>query len=101
MHFQYFLVFLTFENESFSAVSLKGGWVMRAEDIKGLTPTQIQEKFALQATPKYLAEVKLKVGDTIRIGEVNPNFGLKGGGTQFDLKQQRIGDFKEIGKLKN
>ena len=30
---------------------LRGGWVMCAEDIKGLTPEQIQQKFALPSTP--------------------------------------------------
>ena len=78
---------------------LRGGWVMRAEDIKGLTPEQIQQKFALPSTPKYIGEVKLKAGSNIRMGEVNPNYGCNGGGIQFDLKGQYIGEFKEIGSL--
>ena len=76
---------------------LRGGWVMCAEDIKGLTPEQIQQKFALPSTPKYIGEVKLKAGSNIRMGEVNPNYGFNGGGIQFDLKGQYIGEFKEIG----
>ncbi|MGC6175852.1 hypothetical protein [Lacrimispora sp. 38-1] len=72
---------------------------MKAEDIKGLTPLQIQDKFALPATPKSVAEVKLKAGDTIRMGEANPIFGSGGGGTQFDLMGQYIGEFNEIGNL--
>ena len=56
---------------------LRGGWVMCAEDIKGLTPEQIQQKFALPSTPKYIGEVKLKAGSNIRMGEVNPNYGFK------------------------
>ena len=78
---------------------LRGGWVMCAEDIKGLTPEQIQQKFALPSTPKYIGEVKLKAGINIRMGEVNPNYGFNGGGIQFDLKGQYIGEFKEIGSL--
>lgn len=78
---------------------LKGGWVMRPEDIRGLTPSQIQEKFALPATPKYIGEVKIGAGNNLRMGEVNPNYGFKGGGIQFDLKGQYIGEFKEIGDL--
>ncbi|WP_164832507.1 TNT domain-containing protein [Listeria fleischmannii] len=35
------------------------------------------------------------------MGEVNPLFGQKGGGIQFDLKQQFIGEFKEIGTIKD
>ncbi|MEB3751169.1 hypothetical protein [Geobacillus icigianus] len=76
-----------------------GGWVMRAEDIKGLTPLKIQDKYALPATPKYIAEVKLKAGDTIRMGEANSIFGFSGGGIQFDLMGQYIGEFKGIGNL--
>ena len=36
---------------------------------------------------------------TLRVGEVNPLFGKQGGGTQFDLMGQYVGDFKELGKL--
>ncbi|MEG1848069.1 MAG: hypothetical protein RR238_06315 [Lachnospiraceae bacterium] len=78
---------------------LKGGWVMRAEDIKGLTPVQIQEKFALPSTPQYIGEVKLDAGTTIKMGEVNSNYGYNGGGIQFDLKGQYVGEFYEIGNL--
>ena len=76
-----------------------GGWVMNANDIRGLTPIQIQDKFALPTTPKYVAEVKLNAGSTIRMGEANPIFGAEGGGTQFDLMGQYIGEFNEIGNL--
>lgn len=72
---------------------------MKAEDIQGLTPMQIQEKFALPQTPRYVGEVSLQKGSVLRMGEVNPLFGRKGGGVQFDLMGQFIGDFKEIGKI--
>ena len=78
-----------------------GGWVMNADDIRGLTPTQIQDKFVLPATPKYVAEVKINAGNTIRMGEANPIFGSGGGGTQFDLMGQYIGEFNEIGNLED
>ncbi|MFR0955263.1 MAG: hypothetical protein ACLSFA_05490 [Roseburia inulinivorans] len=41
---------------------------MRAEDIKGLTPKEIQAKFALEYEPKFIGEVELKAGDTVRLG---------------------------------
>lgn len=78
---------------------MKGGWLMRAEDIRGLTPKQIQAKFALPAEPIYIGEVSLPKGSTLRIGEVAKNFGHKGGGIQFDLKGQYIGNYKEVGKI--
>lgn len=78
---------------------LHGGWLMKAEDIKGLTPTQIKDKFALPNMPKFVGEVTLPKGSNIRMGEVNPLFENKGGGIQFDLKGQFIGEFKELGKI--
>ncbi|WP_075679793.1 T7SS effector LXG polymorphic toxin [Roseburia sp. 831b] len=72
-----------------------GSWVMKADDIKGLTPLEIQNKFALPNTPKYVCDVELEAGTHIRVGEVNPLDGWgNGGGTQYDLIGQRIGDFK-------
>ena len=81
--------------------NLEGGWVMRAEDIKGLTPKEIQAEFALEYEPKFIGEVELKAGDTVRLGEVGPNFGFDGGGIQIDLQQQWIGDFTELGKIED
>ncbi len=72
-----------------------GSWVMKAEDIEGLTPQEIQNKFALPNTPKYVCDVELEAGTHIRVGEVNALDGWgSGGGTQYDLIGQRIGDFK-------
>lgn len=72
-----------------------GSWVMKADDIKGLTPLEIQNKFALPNTPKYVCDVELEAGTHIRVGEVNPLDGWgNGGGTQYDLIGQRIGEFK-------
>lgn len=72
-----------------------GSRVMKAEDIKGLTPLEIQNKFALPNTPKYVCDVELDAGTHIRVGEVNPLDGWgTGGGTQYDLIGQRIDDFK-------
>ena len=72
-----------------------GSWVMRAYDIEGLTPLEIQNKFALPNTPKYVCDVELEAGTHIRVGEVYPLDGWgNGGGTQYDLIGQRIGNFK-------
>ena len=49
-----------------------GSWVMKAEDVEGLTPLEIQDKFALLHTPKYICDVELEAGIHIRVGEVNP-----------------------------
>lgn len=56
-----------------------------AEDIKGLTPSQIQNKFSLPSTPKFVVDVELEAGTRIRTGTANSLFGFDGGGQQFDL----------------
>ena len=66
--------------------SAGGQWMMRADDIKGLTPQQIQDKFDLPELPTSVVDVTPPVGTTIRTGTVNAgNFGGDGGGTQFQL----------------
>lgn len=70
-----------------------GGWLMKAEDIKSLTPSQIQNKFALPTTPKFVVNVELDAGTRIRTGTANPIFGFEGGGQQFDLMGKRVGNF--------
>ena len=70
-----------------------GGWVMDADDIAGLTPLEIQDKYALPFTPKYICDVDIDAGTVLRTGEANPLFGYKGGGTQFDLMGQYLGKF--------
>lgn len=77
-----------------------GSWVMKYEDIKGLTPEQIADKFALPQVPKYICDVELSEGTFLRTGECNPLYGWKGGGQQYDLMGVRTGTFvneREIG----
>ncbi len=71
-----------------------GNWILEKSDIDGLSPTEIQNKFALPNTPKYICDVKLKAGTRIRKGIANQveEWG-SGGGTQYDLIGQRIGEF--------
>lgn len=76
---------------------MQGGWVMKEEDIVGLTPQDIQNKFALPTTPKYICDVNLEAGTRLRTGEVNPLFGFEGGGQQYDL----IINGKNVGTFTN
>jgi len=71
-----------------------GNWFMRREDVEGLTPRQIQEKYALPQEPRYITEVIIPKGTNIRMGIANAVEGWgAGGGIQFDLMNQRIGTF--------
>ena len=72
-----------------------GSWLMEYEDIKGLTPQQIKDKYALPNLPKYICDVELKAGTHLRKGIANEVDGWgKGKGTQFDLIGQITGEFK-------
>ncbi|MBF0776811.1 MULTISPECIES: hypothetical protein [Streptococcus] len=45
---------------------------MNLDDIKGLTPEEIRDLYALPATSKYMTDVVLESGTTLRTGIVNP-----------------------------
>ena len=62
-----------------------GAWIMEADDIRDLTPEQIADKFALPEVPTGFTQITPPAGTRIRTGDVNPNFGRPGGGTQFQL----------------
>ena len=66
---------------------------MAKGDIVGLTAKEIQNKYALPFEPKYICDVKVKKGSTIRVGVANALFGFEGGGKQYDLMGQYIGSF--------
>ena len=71
-----------------------GSWIMRPEDIEGLTPIEIKDRFALPNIPKYVCDVELDAGTHVRSGEANAIQGWgQGGGIQYDLMGQKIGAF--------
>ncbi|MDD5152001.1 MAG: hypothetical protein PHC28_16230, partial [Flavobacterium sp.] len=50
-------------------------WMMKPEDIEGLSPAEIQAKFALPNEPTHIVDVNAE-GATIEVGPVNENFGF-------------------------
>nr|WP_281722623.1 hypothetical protein [Nitrosomonas nitrosa] len=69
---------------------LNGKWLLRERDIRGLTPNQIQNKYALPSTPTHFVRVTAPEGTTISMstaaGKRNDKFGrLEGGGIQYEL----------------
>ena len=59
------------------------------------TKAEIRDKCALPNIPIYICDVELDSGIHLREGEVNPINGWgKGGGIQYDLMGQRVGEFK-------
>ena len=76
-----------------------GQWIMKRDEIEGLTPFQIKDKFALKYLPDHIVDVKVPAGTEIRFGIANEISGWgHGGGIQFDLMGQRINGFGD-GKL--
>jgi hypothetical protein len=49
-----------------------GSWMMRKEDLEGLSPAQIRDKFALPESPTLVSDVKVPAGTVVRMGEVAP-----------------------------
>lgn len=70
---------------------MAGNWIMRYSEVAGLTPEQIQAKFALQYTPSQVCDVYIHEGTHIRTGVANPLFGQPGGGMQADLMYAGLG----------
>ena len=48
----------------------RGQWFMKADDIKGLSPEQIANKFSLKEIPDKIVEVKVTATTQIRGGIV-------------------------------
>ncbi|MCG3135878.1 MAG: hypothetical protein HMLKMBBP_03654 [Planctomycetes bacterium] len=67
--------------------SPQSGWYMRAKDIAGLTPEEIQAKWSLKYVPDRVADVTLNPGATIREGTAAgiDAFGTTGGGLQREF----------------
>ena len=65
-----------------------GYWVMRAKDIKDLSPEQIKDKFGLEHTPDKIVDVKVPEGTRVYEGIAGPQeqWNAKGGGSQIYIK---------------
>ena len=71
-----------------------GGWVMDYDALDGLAPEEIRALFALPAVPCYRVDVILPAGSLVRRGVCNSlaEWG-SGGGIQYDMMGERIGEF--------
>ena len=65
-----------------------GKWIMKTEDIKGLTPKQIQQKYALPNLPTHIVNAQIPKGTKLRAGKVGANYGSQGGNVQYELLQR-------------
>jgi RHS repeat-associated protein len=67
----------------------QGKWMMRESEIQGLTPEQIQERFAIpgQNTPSEIVEVEVPAGTLMQVGYAGTNAFGTGGGVQYELME--------------
>ncbi|HFF9119731.1 TPA: hemagglutinin repeat-containing protein, partial [Yersinia enterocolitica] len=68
-----------------------GGFLVRADEIAGMTPTQIQKYLALPKIPTQIADVLVPAGTKMQVGKVaaQPQFDApNAGGVQYQLLQQ-------------
>ena len=65
----------------------EGRWVMRAEEVEGLSLAQIKDKFALEIEPHSLVRVRLPKGTELLGSAANPHpeWG-RGNGIQFQIQ---------------
>jgi filamentous hemagglutinin len=77
-----------------------GTWIMRVEDVVGLTPEQIASKYALPQVPTRITDVQLPPGTKLEVsmaGAISPGASRGvftgdnggGGGVQFQIKVTR------------
>ncbi|GEM_PF-479547 len=74
-------------------------WIMKEEQIEGLTAAQIKDKFALPIEPTHVCDVNVPANTKIRVGTAaeQPGFGGKGGSIQFDLMNKQNKNWFSIG----
>ncbi|WP_324020369.1 hemagglutinin repeat-containing protein [Pantoea sp. JZ29] len=68
-----------------------GAFLVRADEIAGMTPEQIQQHLALPNVPTQVAEVTVPAGTRMQVGKVaaQPEFGAsESGGVQYQLLDQ-------------
>ena len=67
--------------------SAQGKWMMKESEIQGLSPEQIQERFALpgQNAPSEMVEVEVPAGTLMQVGYAGTNAWGTGGGVQFEV----------------
>ncbi len=67
-----------------------GSFMARYSSIKGLTPAQIRQKFALELTPTHFTKVSVPPGTIFRgsLTAEQPKLNAVGGGWQYDLIQR-------------
>lgn len=71
-----------------------GGWLLQNSALNALQPDEMRDKWALPALPLYRVDVLLVDGIHFRAGLAAPVAGWgEGGGIQYDLMGEKVGEF--------
>jgi|GEM_PF-7075665 len=72
--------------------NVKGSWFTTADQVKGLSPAQLKNKFSLEYEPTNMTPVTLEKGAKVQVGEAAgiDAFSTKGGGYQVNVQQGNI-----------
>jgi len=65
--------------------NMVGRWIMRPEQIQGLTAEEIASRFSLPEVPQFVSEVHVPAGTKLRSGIANSILGREGGATQYEV----------------
>jgi hypothetical protein len=70
-----------------------GRWLVRQQDIAGLTPLEVKNKLNIPNIPTYFSEVAVPPGVKLRKGRIGPNrYGTGSGTMQFQvIKKEDVG----------
>jgi hypothetical protein len=71
-----------------TAENPQGAFLVRADEVAGMTPQQIQQHLALPKVPTQISDVVVPAGTKMQVGQVaaQPTFGVASkGGTQYQL----------------
>lgn len=85
--------FVTKKDRAFVRVHGEGNqprsFMMRPHEIRGLSASQIKNKFALPEEPAYISDVHVPAGTKVRAGRVAEQKGWgRGGAIQYELREK-------------
>lgn len=69
----------------------QGAFIVRAKEIAGMTPQQIQQHLAMPYLPTHISDVFVPTGTRLQMGRVGaqPSFGFpSSGGIQYQLRNE-------------
>ena len=75
-----------------SGVRREGAWLVREDEIAGMTPAQIRDHLGLDGVPSHIQDVAVPAGVKMRVGTAGeqPAFGSKGGGVQYEILEDTL-----------